>query len=229
LQVCWFAATRIPDYADRSVLLRSTDDMLECAVILHNAVEHGARNNARRELRYLLELAVKALFVDQQMPRSGFDHRLTFLEKKVKTHSLPELDQLQLHMFDESARQAFVRDVGRAHGWTSKYVHPSVEQIRERTEAAASGLPLGFDSADVLRSVAQQIFDVYGLILVLVLHSLGPSAAGDVVESAFGEDEDWLFRQHRHVAKLDEYFDYKTERRDRCDTLRGWRGRSLWD
>jgi len=228
LRVCWFAATRIPEYVDRSVVLRSTDDMLECAVIQHIAVEHTARNTAQRELRYLLELAVQALFVDQQMPRSPFDHRLAFLERKVTTHGLtPELDELQLHMFDGSARKAFVTDMGRAYGRASKYVHPSVEQIRERSEAAASGLPLGFDSADVLQSLAQRIFEVYGLVLVLVLHSLGPTAAGDVMESAFGEDEDWLFRQHRHIARMDEYFDYKAERCHRLELLRKWRGRSF--
>jgi hypothetical protein len=215
---------------DHSVVLRSTDDMLECAVIQHVAVEQTAQNTARRELRYLLELSVKALFVDQHMPRSPFDHRLAFLERKVKTHGLtPELDQLQLDMFDAAAKTAFVEDMGRAYGRASKYVHPSVEQIRERTDAAAAGLPLGFDSADALAAVAKQIFDVYGMVLVLVLHSLGPAITGDVMEAAFGEDESWLFRRHRHVAKVDESFDYKAERHGRLPLLNSWRARPFTD
>jgi hypothetical protein len=77
--------------------------------------------------------------------------------------------------------------------------------------------------------VAKHIFDVYGLVLVLVLHSLGTSVAGDVMEAAFGEDESWLFRRHRHVAKVDEHFDYKAERHGRVQLLNGWRDRAFTD
>jgi hypothetical protein len=224
LRMCWMAASRAPNYVERSVVLRLTDDMLECAVIQHTAVENTARNTARRELRYLLELGVKALFVDQQMPTSPFEHRLAFFERRVSTSGVtPELNDLQLEMLDEDGRRGFIRDMGRAYGLTSNYVHPSVDQIRERIDAAASGVGLGFDSAEVVASVADQTFDVYGLVLVLILHSLGATAAGDVLEGGYGEAENWLFRRHPYVAKIDEYFDYKAERAKRLERLRQWR------
>jgi len=205
-------------------MLRAIDEMLECAVMHEVAVRKTARNIAKRDLRYLLELSVKALYVDQAVPTATYDQRRTFFARQVSAKGLErELRQLSLYLLDEGDRQNFRAAVMAAYGVTSQYVHPSPAQIEERLSVQEAGAPLGFDNADVVSEFASLAFDVYGLVGVLVLHSLGGSTAGDVMESVYGEDAGWEFRRHTYVGLVDAHFDYKAERGGRVAQLQEWR------
>ena len=173
---CWKYATRIPEFVDRSFLMRNTDDLIESAVILTNAIENGARNPARRESRYLLELIVKALYVDQHMPRSNFDTRRAFFDRRVsKSGVRPEVDDLQLDHVPENIAQQIIADIKAAFGRASQYVHPSVLQIDARVQLASQNITVGYDSPDTLRAANDELFEVFSLVLVLSFHGVGDS------------------------------------------------------
>jgi|1186.fasta_scaffold216415_3 hypothetical protein len=82
LRLAWLAATRAGNWVDKSLFMRSIDDLNQSAILVRTAVHDGARNSARRELRYMIELAIKALFIDQQMPKSPLQHRLIYFDER---------------------------------------------------------------------------------------------------------------------------------------------------
>ena len=228
LQVCWFASTRVPELTGRSFVLRSIDDMLECAVVQEIVVRQTARNTAKREMRYLLELAVKGLFVDQKMPTAPFDQRLVFFERKVSSSGLErELRQLDLFLLDDAGAKAFRSAVISAFGAACQYVHPSIAQIEDRLSIRGAGVDLGFDTAELVDEFAKVAFDVYGLVAVIVLHSIGSSIAGDVLEGGYGDQAEWQLRRHPYVTMVDAFFDYKAERQERLVQLKEWRQQLL--
>ncbi len=225
---CWTCATRIPDFVDRSMLMRSTDDIIESSVCIRRSVEECERNPARRELRYLLELAVKALFVDQSMPQSSFEQRLIFFNRKVNANAItPEVSQLSLYLVKETECQGIVSDLKAAYARACRYVHPSVKQIDERVELAKQDITIGYDNATELKKFNDEAFEVFSLVLLLVFHGLGPSTCGDLFEGIFSDWQDWAFHAHPHIIHIDEGYDYKFERQDRLEYLKRWRSERL--
>jgi hypothetical protein len=228
LTSCWICATRIPDFVNKSMLMRSTDDFIESSVCVRRSVEEGARNPARRELRYLIELAIKTLFVDQSMPQSSFEHRLIFFDRKVNADGItPEVNQLRLSLVPEAERQNIVSDLIAAYARACQYVHPSIKQIEERVELAEQGVTIGYDSAAELKAFNDEVFEVFALVLVLIFHGLGPSTCGDMFEGLFNHWQNWGFHAHRHVIRIDKGYDYKAERQGRLEELNQQRAERL--
>jgi hypothetical protein len=207
--------------------MRATDDVIESAVMLSFAIENGARNPARRELRYLLELSVQSLFVDQKMQRSSFEDRLTFFDKKVnKSGVMPEVDKIDLYLLPAKTDE-IIADIKSAFRRASQYVHPSVNQIEERLKLANANITIGFDSADTLRSINDELFEVFALVLTLYFHTVGQSTCGDLFEGLFSDMPEWSFHWHRHIVSIDEKYDYKAERQGRLQHLRQSRAERL--
>ncbi|QVK23304.1 hypothetical protein KHX94_00205 [Shewanella dokdonensis] len=64
------------------LLPRHFDDIVEAALTAQLAVENGALNPARRELRYMLEVAVNVAYVDEIRAKDSFDERVAFYRGK---------------------------------------------------------------------------------------------------------------------------------------------------
>ena len=75
LRLCWIATTWAGDCVDKSLFARSIDDLTKSAILICTAVHEGAHSSARRELRYMIEFAIKALYVDQKLPKSPLGAR----------------------------------------------------------------------------------------------------------------------------------------------------------
>lgn len=220
LTLCWWHGVRIPEFADQSFFMRSIDDLIESVVLLVNAIENGARNPARRELRYILEVSVKALFVDQYMPRATFDDRVAFFDRRVGNSGVvPEVSNITLGLVPEETASQIVAEIKKAYGRTSQFVHPSVLQVRERVQLANEGISLGFDGPDTIRSVNDEVFDVCSLVLNLLFHCLGHTTTGDIFEGGLTYNESWSYHWHPHIAIIDERYDYKAERASRLECL----------
>jgi hypothetical protein len=174
-----------------------------------------------------MELAIKALFVDQSMPQSSFEDRLVFFKRRVSAAAItPEVRRISLDLIPDPVRQVVVSDLIAAHAHASQYVHPSLKQIEERVQLAEQGVTIGYDNADELRKFNDEVFEVFALVLVLYLHGLG-SCSGDLFEGLFSDWPDWIFHTHRHIAKIDEGYDYKHERQGRLDALKQQRAERI--
>jgi hypothetical protein len=97
MRVCVLATTRWPE-ARELFFLRHVDELSNAALMSAAAFQEGAINAGRRELRFLLELATQAAYVDEAISTSPFATRLEFFGRKVKHHSADHVRDLKLAM-----------------------------------------------------------------------------------------------------------------------------------
>lgn len=230
LRLCWIATTRAGDWVDKSLFMRSIDDLMQSAILIRTAVYEGARNSARRELRYMIELAIKALYVDQKMPKSRLDARLIYFDRKLDPASISPVKDLVFAILSDSNAKSVTGKLLAAYARACEYVHPSVRQIEERLELAERGISPGFETADELRQSNEEVFEGFSLVLVLLFEAIGGSFAGDIWETGgLSDRDDWIFHGHPLVAALDEHFDYKAERQGQLQQIKERRARRLRD
>lgn len=228
LRLCWFAATRAGEWVEKSLFMRSIDDFLESAVMIRSAINDGARNTARRELRYMIELAIKALYVDQKMPSSPLDHRLIFFDRKVDPSSISCVRDLSFSILAAAEAGTAVKKLMAAYSRACEYVHPSVAQIEERLELRERGISPGFETAAELRQSNDELFEAWSLVLVLLFEAIGGSFSGDILETGgLSHRDEWVFHGHPLVAAIDEHFDYKSERKGRLNEIQQRRAKRL--
>jgi hypothetical protein len=230
LRLCWMATTRAGDWVDKSLFMRSIDDLMQSAILIRTAVYEGAHNPARRELRYMIELAIKALYVDQKMPKSPLDARLVYFDRKLDPASITPVKNLAFAILVDTKAKSVTDKLLAAYSRACVYVHPSVRQIEERLELVERGISPGFETADELRQSNDEVFEGFSLVLVLLFEAIGSSFAGDIWETGGLSDRDgWIFHGHPLVAALDEYFDYKAERQTRLQEIKERRAKRLID
>lgn len=200
-------------YPDHSSWLLSTlvEDFLESPVSIELLAHNGVFNVGRRELRFLLEAAVKRTYVDELAPpTASLADRLTLLHTKVPRSSVDVVDELTLRMLPDP--DAFRSAVKSAFGALSGYTHPSRKQFDERLAKAARGQAIGFETADTLKPFNRVLFEVYDLVLTLVFEGIGPAFTGDLFTTVFDHEATWRFHRGRFVKLVSQHFDYKAER-----------------
>ncbi|MFI4855064.1 MAG: hypothetical protein ACIAQF_08830, partial [Phycisphaerales bacterium JB065] len=220
--------TRAGDWVEKSLFMRSIDDLMQSAVLIRMAVHEGARNSARRELRYMIELAIKALFVDQKMPTSSLEHRLIFFDRKLDPASIAPVKDLAFQILDASEADLVVKKLLAAYSRACEYVHPSIRQIEERLELVAKGISPGFETTAELEQSNNEVFESHSLVLILLFEAIGGSFTGDIWETGGLSDRDeWVYHGHPLVAAVDEHFDYKAERQERLQNIKERRAQRL--
>jgi hypothetical protein len=207
-----FAFSRYPE-SDKWLLHRFIDDFLESSVAILALGRQGVFNVGRREMRYLLEAAVKHVFVDQQVEgETPLDVRMMFLNdpRKVPRSSVDPVDRVKIRML---ADPTSLRDaVHSAFGSLSSYTHLSTRQLDERLRRAERGEYIGFESAATLETFNRLLVQAYDVILALIFEGIGPSITGDLFITVFDDHPRWRFHRTKFVAEVSRYFDYKSER-----------------
>lgn len=227
LRVSAFAATRAASLPEDSFFLRNMDDLSQSAVMAMHAFHEGGLNSGRRELRFMLELSVQSQFVDESMARSPFDHRLVFFEKKTKNTSVDHVKDLQLPMLGKDEKKEYVEDMVRTWSKASRYVHPTPQQIREKLDMRDKGIVPGCETAEQLEVCVDELFHAESLVVVLVFHAIGASFTGDILVDCLDGIDEWPFHASRHMAAIDQFFDYKQERQATLEAIRARREKRL--
>jgi hypothetical protein len=212
LRVSWVAFTRDPR-SDNWLLQNSVDDLLESAIGLPVLTRDGIFNVARRELRYMLEAAVKYVYVDQQLPpHATLEDRIQFLgdNTKVPRSSIDPIANLTLRMVDNP--EDFRDAVKSSFSALSGYVHPSQGALKERFVRVARGEFTGFEGPKVLEAFNRLVSQTLDLVLVLNFEGIGPAFSGDVFIQIFDETPGWKFHRTKFTPQVSRYFDYKVER-----------------
>lgn len=213
LHICEIAATRWPVYSESYLFPRHKDDIGEAAIIAQFAIENGALNSARRELRYMLEVAVNTAFVDEEVSGSSLDERITFYKsKRVIKRNVEHIDQLKLLMLGDKHKD-FIQATRNAWINASNYVHLTKQRIDEKVRLRAEGITLGFETPEMLATVVREVHDVCSIIVVLAFESIGPPLTGDIIlAGGLDSDDRWPFHESYFIAAVDAHFDYKDER-----------------
>lgn len=219
LRICWFYSSRGGSIYENSLVIRSTDDLVQSTLAASSLLQNGMHTPIKRELRYLIESSVKNLYVDQQMqgrkPLPSLAERLDFLHVHVDRSSIDMREHLQLAAFDAPTQKQFIDELNDVYRDCCAYVHPSRRQIEERLDLAEQGRSSGFETAEELRSIARLMFRVYDMALTLYFHGFGLSMTGDVFINGFDDRPDWKFHKGKYVKLVSSHFDYKVERKSR--------------
>lgn len=213
LHICEVAATRWPVYAERYLFPRHKDDIGEAAIAAQLAIENGALNPARRELRYMLEVAVNTSFVDEEASDLDLDARIAFFRSnRVRKQNVEHIRDLPLRMLGDE-REEFIRATRNAWVHSSNYVHLTKRRIDEKVRLRAQGVRLGLETPEMLAAVAGEVHDVCSIVAVLAFENIGPTSTGDIlVSGGLDSNEKWPFHDNRFVAAIDAHFDHKHER-----------------
>ena len=212
LRICVMYASRAPSLSETSLFLRNTADLSESAVMASFAVREGGLNSGRRELRFMLELAVQSLFVDEQMASAPFDQRVVFFEKKTKHNSVDHVKALSLGLLGEK-RGDIIAEVIAAWASASHYVHPTPRQLKEKLELREQGITPGYETAEQLRACVSELFRIESIVVVLLFHAIGAAFTGDLIVDGLDQHDAWPFHASRFIATVDATFDYKHERK----------------
>lgn len=215
VRLAWVAATRDPA-SPEWLFWRFVDDLVASAVGIAGLVREGIDRTARRELRFMLELVVRNLYVDTVFASAAtpLGTRLAYVERKLGDEDVGLLAQMPLPHYLADPDE-FKRTTRRLYGELSDFTHPSPDQMKQRLDEAARGLYIGFETAAELASFTDLLKRTYDILLVFVFEALGPESTGDVYVQVLDEQPVWPFHQTRYVAEVGRTFDYKLERRER--------------
>lgn len=216
VRLSWAQSSRHRPIIDELLMYSATDDTLESLIAIRELVASGVHNVARRECRYLLELATKHLYVDQQLPNvttTSREDRLRFLTDEVPRSSIEPVRNVNVLVGAGFSEVDFRNDVKGLWSKMAGYIHPSAIQTEERLRRAARGAFIGFEDPKALREIVADVVRVYDLLGVMWLMAAGPSAAGDVLVML--DQPRWAFARTKWLPAMSRFFDYKAERKDR--------------
>ncbi len=219
LRLCEMAASRWQDFGDKYLLPRHFDDIVEAALTAQLAVENGALNPARRELRYMLEVAVNIAYVDEVRSKDSFNERISYYRgKRVKKSNVDHIFDLPLRLlgdykdqFSTAVRNAWVR--------ASNYVHLTKKRVDEKLSLREKGVTLGMETVEMLHDIVSEIHEVCSIVVILTFETIGPSFTGDLLVDFLDEQDHWAFHASEYIAIVDSHFDYKHERQDRLEQI----------
>lgn len=216
-----FAANLVGRYSTRGaeiykeiVTIRRIDDIMQSAVTIEYLAEEGFFNPARRELRYLLESSLKYLHLDKEFGwKTPLAEKLKQLENLGRRFSIEDCRKHPLDGIPENSNSAFWNEVLQIHDLLCAYVHPSVKQIEEDHKRNELGFYVGMDMAAEVETMANLIFRVYDIVLVILFNGLGGSMTGDLFINVFDDSKAWKFHKGKFCRQVSASFDYKHERK----------------
>lgn len=215
LQCSGFYSTREPESKNKLLFARGIEEFLESIVAISLSIKEGALNPPRRELRYMLEMAVKYLFVDINLSDSPFEDRIKFLNNHVPKSSIEPVDSLKLYGLTFEDKKNFTDDVHALYANLCRFVHPSKYQIDEYMNRVKRGATLGFETDKELVVLGALLFRVLDIVIFLIFQGLGIAATGDLFIHVFDDKPKWKLHKGRYCRLVSAIYDYKLERQQK--------------
>jgi len=215
LQACWVMSTRSRSLSDETLTFRFIDDAIFSLVGISSAINNGAHNPARREMRYLLESVCKHYHVDSSQRVEGMplSDKLEYLKANVPRSSIDFVLAQEFFALDNSKTKELRSELKDMYSQSCKYVHRSKEQIDEYLAAVNQGTSPGFESVSEFRTMNREFARLCDVVVYLALSILGPSGlAGDLFVRVFDGDASWPYHKTKYCKALSEHYNYKAER-----------------
>lgn len=195
------------------LLFRFAPHLSEAALAVMFCAKEGMQNAARRELRFLLEAAVKLSSRDTHEDATTFEDRLAGLGDKGKRFE-DYVGELQYFEEFEKPEEANAEALS-LYKELSRYVHASAPQFESTMARARRGESPGMETVATLNKFNKLAFRVYDLALVRIFYGVGLSLAGDIFTTTLDDLPKWRFHKGKFVGRMSRCFDYKHERRVR--------------
>lgn len=204
-------STRAKDLYNNFLIINASDDIIQSAVGIRSLAIEGIQNMAKRELRYLIEMSVKYLIVDQEMAGKLIGEKTQYLSSNIPNSSIDVINRMHTS-FDSASEVELKNEITDFFYKSCAYVHPSQKQIEEQMTNSANGFTIGLESAKSLSDLGKITFRAYDMILALMFIGFGDSMSGDLFINVFDGNPKWKFHKGKYVKKYSSLFDYKCER-----------------
>jgi len=207
-----FYSARAKYLYDNFLTIRATDDYLQSVIGIKSLVINGIHNMAKRELRYLIEMTVKYLIVDQELVGKNIDEKTKYIKTSMPNSSIDVVERIKTP-FVKEVETELKNEIKDLYSKSCAYVHPSQKQIKEQFDNYEKGYTIGFESAKALCAINKLIFRAYDIILVMLFHGFGESMSADLFIQNYDTNKKWKFHKGKYVKKYSKLFDYKLERK----------------
>jgi hypothetical protein len=221
-----FMVTRNPAFFDELISLRIKPHLVQSMIAASHMIKEGLHDPARREMRFLVEAAVKALWLDQGSPPLRRDEgAVPVLPPMTTAEKVPALDglgrerfdqvvdSLRFGMLDELASDEYRQTAKSLYGKLSTTTHVSSRNVEQGLANFDKGKHFAFETVADVNAIARLLRQVLDLALASHFEAFDHGLVGDVFEPHF--DPRWSFLKTPLVAAVDRHFDYKVERRVR--------------
>ena len=184
---------------DSFLTITTIDDLIESSIAILSMVNNGILNTSQRELRYILEMAVKYGVTDWKLMGKSLEDKIRYFNEYLPKSSISPIDDMHMPFVDEIFTE-FKNDVKRIYSNKCKYVHPSKQQLEEQIRQSKRGYTIGYESATMLKQVNRAIFEVYDIILSILFSCFGESMSRDIFDQILNDNTKWKFHKGKYTS-----------------------------
>ena len=174
-------------FEDHHLLSHVFHDILETALGIFVLAREGASNGAKRELRFLLELAIKVCCVEQEHGQMKIEDKVSDASAFLDSTNIGIKKRIRIDMLSEHLRDEFRSELGRLYGSACSWVHVTVDQINDRIDRVERGITAGKEGLPELNQLIIQLEPCY--------------AAVPVARGALHRQAGWLGAETDHYAQ----------------------------
>lgn len=204
--------SRSENLREKLFCLSVIDDLIQSVVAIKCIAEEGIRNTCRRELRYLIELSIKACLISQKESSLGVEEQINHFRDILRSTNISMVKEIDFFYFDDTDKTHFISEVRRCYGTLCCYVHATPSQMQERLGLEANGRGVGFEGINELKELNDEISKALYISLVMFFHAIPQWCVGDYLVESDGGTVESYYLQYRLVSVINRHFDYKHER-----------------
>lgn len=217
-------ATRNPAFFDKLISLRIKPHFVQSMIAASHAIREGLHDPARRELRFLVEASVKALWLDQDSPPvaagSASNRRAspaTVTEKIAALDALGRerfteiVDSLTFGMLDAASSDRYRQTAKNLYAALSTTTHVSSRGVERDLANFERGKHFALETIADVGAIARQLRQVLDLALASHFEAFDHGLVGDIMEPPLHPR--WSFLKTPLVSAINRHFDYKAERK----------------
>jgi hypothetical protein len=220
-------ATRSRDFHAQMLTLRVKPQLVESAVAVWTSVRQGLHHPAKREMRFLVEASIKALWFDRRKPddkdgngnapRVSWDSevgaKVAALDDVGKQRFSEIVAELNLSLLHGKDAKTFRETATDLYAQLSTHVHLSGVAVAKQLRDLDRDKRTGFETVGEVNAIADLFRKVLDVSLTCHLEAFDVSLVGDLFANLFDDYRRWSFHKSPLVASISRYFDYKAERK----------------
>jgi hypothetical protein len=219
-------ATRNPPFFEELISLRIKPHFVQSMIAAAHMIKEGLHDPGKREMRFLVEASIKALWLDQGSPalRPHADPGAaapprTVAEKAAALDGLGRerfaeiVDSLRFGLLAAAAGNRYRQTAKSLYGNLSTTTHVSSGNVERDLANFEKGNHFAFETVADLNAIARLLRQVLDLALASHFEAFDLGLVGDLCEPHFAPS--WSFLKMPLISAVDRHFDYKHERRVR--------------
>lgn len=199
------------------------DDLLQSLAAIKSLSAEGIRNACRRELRYIIELTIKACLISQKQSEKSTEEQIMQFRDTLRSTNISMIKDIDFYFFDEPQKERFITETKRQYGLLCLYVHSTPYQMEERIKLDKKGRYIGFEGTNELRELNDEIGYALSNVLILLFHAIPQWCVGDYIVEHDGYTVVTYYSKYSFFNIIDKCFDYKHERQDKLKELQSIR------